>query len=109
MAAASKYRVLAALHDWTFLFGPGLAIGINTALLAALMYRSRLVPRTIAVIGLIGGPLVFASSVAVLFGAYEQASGVAALAALPVFAWEMSLAGWMIVKGLRPALVTAAM
>jgi Domain of unknown function (DUF4386) len=93
-------KALVALHDWTFLFGPGLVIGINTTLLAALMYPSRLVPRTIAVLGLIGGPVVFSSSVAILFGLYEQVSAVAAIAAIPVFAWEMSLAGWMIVKGL---------
>lgn len=93
-------KALVALHDWTFLFGPGLAIGVNTALLATLMYRSQLVPRAIAVVGLIGGPLVFSSSIAVLFGLYEQTSAVAALAALPVFAWEMSLAGWMIARDL---------
>lgn len=93
-------RALVAVHDWTFLMGPGLAIGINTTLLATLMYRSRLVPRAIARIGIVGGPLLFASSVAILFGAYEQVGAVAALAALPVFAWEMSLAVWMIAKGL---------
>lgn len=99
-------KALVALHDWTFLFGPGLAIGVNTTLLATLMYRSRLVPRAIARIGLAGGPLVFASSVAILFGAYEQVSAVAALAAFPVFAWEMSLAAYMIAKGFRPAPAT---
>ena len=96
-------KALVALHDWTFLFGPGLAIGINTTLLAWLMYRSQLVPRAIAVVGLIGGPLVFCSSVAVLFGLYEQTSAVAGLAAFPVFAWEMSLAGWLIAKGFKPS------
>ena len=94
-------KALVALHDATFLFGPGLVIGINTLLLASLMYRSQLVPRAIARIGLVGGPLVFASSVAVMFGAYDQVSSPALLAALPVFAWEMSLAVWMIAKGFR--------
>jgi hypothetical protein len=94
-------KALVALHDATFLFGPGLAIGINTVLLASLMYRSQLVPRAIARIGLVGGPLVFASSVAVLFGAYDQVSSTSVLAALPVFVWEMSLAVWMIAKGFR--------
>jgi hypothetical protein len=47
--------------------------------------------------------VVFASSIAVLFGLYEQMSAVAAVAAITVFAWEMSLAGWMIAKGLRPS------
>jgi hypothetical protein len=96
-------KALVALHDWTFLFGPGLIIGINTTLLASLMYRSRLVPRSIAKIGLIGGPAVFVSSLLVLFGLYDQVSAIAGLAAFPVFAWEMSLAGWMIVKGFNPS------
>jgi len=65
------------------------------------MYRSRLVPRFIAVIGLIGGPLVFASGTAVLFGLYEDLSTVGVMAAAPVFAWELSLAVWMLVKGFR--------
>jgi hypothetical protein len=96
-------EALVALNDWTFLFGPGLAIGVNTTLLASLMYCSQLVARAIARVGLVGGPLVFASSVAILFGLYEQVSAVAAVAAFPVFAWEMSLAAWMTAKGFRPS------
>jgi hypothetical protein len=98
---------LVAIHDWTFLFGPGLALGVNTTLLAYLMYRSQLVPRPIARLGLIGGPMIFSSAMAMLFGLYEQGSAVSILAAIPVFCWEMSLAGWMIVKGFRPAPITS--
>ncbi len=96
---ASAGPAMVALHDWTFLFGPGLTIGVNTTILAWLMWRSGLAPRVIAGIGLIGGPLVFVSSTAVLLGVYSQVSLWGGLAALPVFAWEMSLAGWLIVKG----------
>jgi len=102
-------RSLVAVHDWTFLFGPGLAIGVNTLLLASLMYRSGLVPRFIAVLGLIGGPVILVSSAAVLFGLYPQVSALGGLAALPVTAWEMSLAGWLIVKGFnRTRLIVSA-
>jgi hypothetical protein len=101
-ASATVAGSLIALHDWTFLWGPGLAIGVNTSLLAYLMFRSRLVPRAIAVIGLVGGPMVFASSTLVLFGVYEQLSAWAAPAALVVTAWEMSLAGWLIIRGVNP-------
>jgi hypothetical protein len=96
-------QALVALHDWTFLLGPGLVIGGNTLMLSWLMYRSRLVPRWIPVIGLVSAPLVAASGLAVLFGAYEQVSTISALAAVPVFVWEMSLAGYLIVKGFRPS------
>lgn len=92
---------LVAVHDWTFLMGPGFAIGVNTLMLAYLMYRSRLVPRWIARIGLVGGPLLFASSTAILFGAYEQLDPIAGALAFPVFAWEMSLAVFMLARGFR--------
>ena len=100
-------KALVAVHNWTFLFGPSLAIGVNTLMLAYLMYRSGLVPRLIAVLGLIGGPLVFASSAAVLFGLYEQVSVWGSIAAIPVFAWEMSLAVWLIAKGFNPSAIAS--
>jgi len=99
-------KSLVAIHEWTFLFGPNLALGVNTLLLAYLMYRSRLVPRLIAVLGLIGGPLIFASGTAEMFGLYQQISVWGAIAAIPVFAWEMSLAVWLIVKGFKPSSIT---
>ncbi|MFF7992300.1 DUF4386 domain-containing protein [Kitasatospora xanthocidica] len=92
-------KALVAVHDWTFLLGPNFICGANTALLALLLYRSRLVPRPIAVLGLAGGALIFASAIAVLFGAYEQVSGPGMLAAVPVFAWELCLAVRLLTKG----------
>ena len=60
---------LVATRDWTFLLGPDLMAGINALLLGSLMYRSRLVPRVIPLMGLIGGPLLIAASIAIFFGA----------------------------------------
>ncbi|MCX4780684.1 DUF4386 domain-containing protein [Streptomyces sp. NBC_01264] len=99
---------LVALHDWTFLLGPNIALGLNTVLLAYVAYRARLVPRFIAVLGLVGGPLICASAVAVTFGAYEQLSPAGAAAALPVFAWELALAGWLLARGFGATAVPAA-
>ena len=99
-------KSLVVIHNWTFLFGPSLAIGVNTLLLAYLMYRSRLVPRIIPVLGLIGGPVIFASGTAELFGLFQQVSVWGAIAAIPVTAWELSLAVWMIVKGFKPSPLT---
>jgi hypothetical protein len=100
-ALVTVSRALVAVHDWTFLIGPGQVIGLNTLLLATLMYRSRLVPRAIAIIGLAGGPLIFLSSLGVLAGAYPQLSLAGSLPAVPVAVWEMSLAVWLIAKGFR--------
>jgi len=61
------------------------------------------VPRRMALLGLIGGPLVTASGIAILFGLYEQVSPVAALTAIPETLWEASLGIWLIVKGFNPS------
>jgi hypothetical protein len=103
---AAVAQALVAIHDWTFLLGPSVVLGLNSTLLAYLMYCARLVPRVIAVLGLIGGPLVTTSAVAVIFGLYNPAFH--AVFALPVFTWEVSVAIYMIVKGFRPLSIAAA-
>lgn len=97
--------LLVAVHDWTFLVGPNLMFGLNTLMLAYLMHTSRLVPRPIALLGLVGGPLAFGSGLLILFDLYEQISGWGALFTLPGFAWEMSLAVWLIAKGFNHSAV----
>jgi hypothetical protein len=93
---------LVAIHDWTFLLGPGFCVGVNGLLLGYLMYRSALVPRPVAMLGLIGGPVIFASSIAVLFGAYEQ-TGTHVIFSLPEAAFEVSLGIYLVVKGFKPS------
>jgi len=95
-------QALVAVRDWTFLFGPGMMAPINAVLLGTLLYRSRLVPRLIPAVGLIGAPLLMAANLATLFGHNEQASGITMLATLPIASWELSIGIWMAVKGFRP-------
>ena len=102
-------EALVAVRDWTFLLGPGLVPGINALLLGSLLYRSRLVPRVLPVMGLIGAPLLIAAVIAILFGGIQQISAWTALATLPVAAWEFSLGVWLVTKGFRPSPVTAGM
>lgn len=105
----STGRSLVALHDWTFLLGPGIMPALNALCLATVLYKTRLVPRIIPTVGLVGAPILLASAVAILFGAYDQVSAVSALTALPIAAWEFSLGVWLVVKGFRPsALVVTA-
>jgi hypothetical protein len=95
---------LVALHDWTFLLGPGFVVGVgNGLLLGYLIYRSALVPRGMAMLGLIGGPLIIASGIAILFGGIETGSVWQAIATIPEFLWELSLGIWLIVKGFNPS------
>jgi hypothetical protein len=77
-------------------------VGVNGLLLGYLFYRSGLVPRWIAMFGLVGGPLIFASAIAVLFGAYEQ-DGAHFLFSIPEIVFEASIAIYTIVKGFRPS------
>ena len=96
-------RSLVAIHDWSFLLGPGFIVGVgNGLLLGYLMYRSGLVPRRMAMLGLVGGPLVCASGIAVLFGALGKGSAGQGIATVPEFAWELSLGIYLIVKGFKP-------
>ena len=97
-----------AVYNWTFLLGQSLMPAINALLLGSLMYRSRLVPRIIPVLGLIGAPLLIASVVTALFRTDHQIT-VLAVGFLPVAVWEFSLGVWLVVKGFRPSPITAAM
>jgi hypothetical protein len=102
-------QALVAIHNWTLLLGPGFMAGVNALLLGSLMYRSRLVPRIIPLVGLIGAPLLLASCTATLFGLWGQFSSIALILVLPVALWEFSLGVWLVVKGFRPSAVTAGM
>lgn len=98
---------LAATYDWAFLFGPGLVVGFgNGLMLGYLMYKSGLVPRRMAMLGLVGGPMLILSFVLILFGVYENGSGAAFLLALPEIAWEASLGIYAAWKGFRPSPIT---
>jgi hypothetical protein len=94
-------RGLVALRDWTFLLGPGLAPAISALCIGTVMFRTGLVPKILPTIGLIGAPLLLASSIASLFGAWDQVSGTAVVMALPIAAWELSFGVYMTVKGFR--------
>lgn len=105
-ARAESLRVtghaLVEMRQWTFLLGPGVMAGINALFLGYVMYRSRLVPRIIPTLGLIGAPLILASSTATVFGLWDQVSAPAAALTVPVATWEFSLGVWLTVKGFKP-------
>jgi hypothetical protein len=98
-----------AVYNWTFLLGQSLMPAINAVLLGILLYQSRLVPRALPVLGLIGAPLLLTADIATLFGGIGQHSSWALLGALPVAAWELSLGIWLVVKGFRPSPITTGM
>jgi hypothetical protein len=100
-------HTLVATYDWAFLLSQSLMPVFNALCLGYVMYRSGLVPRILPVIGLVGAPLLLASDIAIFFGVYDRMAPIAALAALPIAAWEFSLGVYLTVKGFRPAAVAA--
>lgn len=91
---------LIAVKNWTFLMGPGLVDGIGTGLMLGwLMYRTGLVSRRMALFGVIGGPLLAASGIAVLFGLVQAQSTWQSVATVPEIIWEAFLALWLTFKG----------
>jgi hypothetical protein len=98
-------KALVALHIWTSQLGPGFVVGIgNGLILGYLMYTSRLMPRGLAVLGLIGGPLIIVTGVAVLLGVLEE-GGVWQVGVIPEFFWELSLGIWPIARGFNPSAI----
>lgn len=94
-------RALVAVRNRTFLLGPGLMPAVNALCLGYLLYKSRLVPRLIPALGLIGAPLLLAAAITTLFGVNHQSSAWSAAATAPIFAWELSVGLWMLVRGFR--------
>jgi hypothetical protein len=93
---------LAAIKDWTFILGPGWVVGWgNGLILGYLMYRSELVPRKAAWLGLIGGPLIIISGTVVMFGGGHPSGSLQGLATIPEFVWELFLGIYCTFKGFR--------
>jgi hypothetical protein len=99
-------HALVAVRDYTFQFGPNLSAGINALLFGTLLYRSRLVPRIIPALGLVGAPLLIAATVATVLGLTEQGSVWFAPGAALIFVWELSVGIYMVVKGFKPSPIT---
>ncbi len=97
-------NALVAFHDWTFLIGPAFCAGFgNGILLGYMMYKSGLMPRRLALIGLVGGPMAVGTAIAVLFGAYEQVSPISFFFTVPEIIWEATFGIFLTVKALRLA------
>src|SRR5438552_2944222 len=95
-------RALVALYNRIFLLGQSFMPAICDLLLGTLLYQSRLVPRRLSVIGIIGAPILVAGYLAVLSGLVGQHGPLAGLSAFPVAIFEFSLGVWLIVKGFNP-------
>lgn len=92
-------HVLVSLYERIFMLGQGFIPALNDLLLGILLYQSRLVPRTLSLIGIAGAPLLVAGFLAVMFGLIERQSPISGLSALLVAIFEFSLGIRLVVKG----------
>jgi hypothetical protein len=93
---------LAEIKDWTFKLGPGWVVGIgNGLILGLLMLWSGLMPRWLALIGVIGGPLHTLGGTGVLFDLYEAGPGIQGILTIPEIIWELSLGIYPLVWGFK--------
>lgn len=100
-------QTLANLYDRIFLVSQSLLPAVNDILLGILLYKSRLIPRSISLIGIIGGPMLIAGFIAVLFGLTEIDGSLKGLSAVGVALFEFVLGVWLVFKGFNPKAVAA--
>jgi hypothetical protein len=104
---ATVGHALVSLQEWTFQLGPAFVVGVgNGLLLGYMMFRSRLVPRRMAMLGLVGGPLICLSGAAVILGLIAPSGTAQTLASVPEFFWELGFGVYLIVRGFKPSPVT---
>jgi Domain of unknown function (DUF4386) len=100
-------QALVEVRNNTAIFGPGFVPGLNALLFGYVLYRSRLVPRIIPALGLIGAPLLLTSAIGMMLGLHDDESVYAAIALAPIFFWELSIGLWMTFKGFNSSALAA--
>lgn len=106
-ALQASGTLLLTVHQWTFILGPGLLLGANTVLYSFLLYKSRLVPRLLAGLGITGAILVLFAALLQVFGVTPFGSTLAVLMAMPIAVYEMILAAWLIAKGFNQSAIAS--
>jgi hypothetical protein len=107
-ALTTQGNSLVHTYEWAFEWGPGLVPGIGNGLMVGyLMYKSGLVPRRVALLGLIGGPVLILNFVLILTDAYKNGEGPSGLLTIPEAAWELFLGIYCAWKGFRSSSLVA--
>jgi hypothetical protein len=100
-------HALVVMYDRMFLIGQSFMPAVNAVLLGSLLYRARLVPRVLPLLGFIGATLLVAGDIAVLFGLIGQHAPSTALLAIPIALWEFSLGVWLVAKGFNSSAIAS--
>jgi hypothetical protein len=100
-------HALVTLYDRIFLLGQSFMPAVNDLLLGYLLYRSRLVPRVISVVGMFAAVPLVAGYLAMMFGLFGLHAPLAGLSAFPVAIFEFSVGVWLTVKGFNRSAATS--
>ena len=101
-ATASDLPSLQALssvliHAKQYAYQIGMSIlGVSGLMLNYTLYRARLIPRVLAIWGLVGNGVIFVGMLAEIAG---LGLGVELASALPGGLWEVFIGGWLVLKG----------
>ena len=74
-----------------------ITLGIAGLMLCYTLYRAQLVPKPLAIWGLVGYAIIFCGMVSEVMG-----SGLGLVSSIPGGLWEVFTGGWLIVKGFNP-------
>ena len=109
-ALAAAGTTLVSQYKVAFVLGTGIP-ALNAFLLGALLFRSRLVPRAIPALGLIGAVLFGVWNIGYVLGVTEPLSAWHSISVAPIFFWELIVGFWMTFKGFNRSapIVMAAM
>ncbi|HCR55831.1 TPA: DUF4386 domain-containing protein [Candidatus Saccharibacteria bacterium] len=96
-------QLLGIMYDKIFLVSQSFLPAINDLILGILLYKSQLVPKPLAMIGIVGAFPLVVGLIAVVYGVIPQGGDMAGLAALLVALFELSLGFWLVFKGFNQA------
>ena len=100
-------KTLVVLYS-LFRLGQNLMPAVNDLLLGSLLYQSRLVPRILPLLGIIGAPLLIANTIVVMFGITTGPLYLlTGIGVLPIALFEFSLGVWLVVKGFNPSAISS--
>jgi hypothetical protein len=99
-------HALITMYDRIFMLSQSFFPALNALLIGSLLYKTRLVPRVLPLLGFVGAALLVTQDGAVIFGLAGQHGAITALS-FPIAIWEFSLGVYLVVKGFRPSAITA--
>jgi Domain of unknown function (DUF4386) len=109
-ALTAAGMTLVTMYKVAFVLGTAIP-ALNALLLGVLLFRSRLVPRAIPALGLIGAVTFGVWNVGYVLGVTDPGTPWHGISVAPIFFWELIVGLWMTFKGFNRSapIVMAAM